>query len=272
MADTPKEHVLDKETGAHVATGSGDDGACLVSHIGVYKSSEYPSCSHRWQAYRHAEDHATMYNDPAYASLFNARAKGDRPPGANAWDLGVPSTVWRHDKTIGGAVQLTVPNFQERADVPYWHNAHHIIPNGVFNSCLLEAAGTDMRLFWLFRVGLLEAKYNLNDKPNMIILPMKKVIARGLGLPRHISGIDTEPGQSREQRNHSKYNDKVRVKVKEVITDYASQIDEQKHDAKLPAFTKTELTKISTRLFKSLQVWGKAAQGKAINAMPEKFF
>ncbi len=180
--------------------------------------------------------------------------------------------VWRHDKGLGKATQRPIPNFRERADVPYAHNAHHVIPNSVFNGAVLDAAKTDMRLFWLLRAGLLGAKYNLNDKENMVILPMRKAVASAIGLPRHISGIDTEPGQSPERVNHSAYNDKTRVKVKKVLADYAAQLDEQKHDAKLPAFTKAKLLEISQTLFMMLRSWGAVAKGQAVNAMPKQLF
>jgi len=161
-----------------------------------------------------------------------------------------------------------VPNFRERADTPYSHNAHHLLPNSVLNNCLLDAGKTDMRLFWLVRWGLLEAKYNLNDKENMIILPMRKKVASALGLPRHISGIDTEPGASPERVNHSKYNKKVRADVEGVIADYAESIDMKEHDVDMPEFTKQRLVGISQDLFMRLRMWGQAAQGQAIDALP----
>jgi len=259
-------HTLDLETGEHVRTG-GDDGACLVRHVDPFAKDN--SCSHRWQAFRKAEEYDHWYDFPAYRSLVDTDvlAPSYRPTDGS-WDLHATSTIWRHDKDQGKNVQLTVPNFQERADTPYAHNSHHLIPNSVMNNCLLDASETDMRLFWLVRVGLLGAKYNLNDKENMIILPMRKKVAAALGLPRHISGIDTEPGASPEKRNHTKYNAKVRSEVEDVITDYAEAIALEEHDADLPDFTKQRLVGISQSLFMRLRTWGQAAKGQAVNAMP----
>jgi hypothetical protein len=266
----PQEHVLDKQTGEHVETG-GDDGACLVRHVGDYKKGN--SCSHRWQAFRKAQEYPHWYNYPAYASLVHSEvlAKSYRPT-EGSWNLTANSEVWRHDKALGKAVQKSYPNFQERADVPYSHNSHHVIPNSVFNGAVLDAAKADMRVYWVTRAALLKAKYNLNDKENMIILPMRKAVANAIGLPRHISGIDTEPGQSPERCNHSAYNDRVRTKVKKVISDFASQIKLKEHDLEMPEFAKAKLLEISQTLFMKLRVWGATAKGLAINAMPKDMF
>jgi len=267
------EHILDTETGEHVKESSGDSGACLTRHVAP--CTEGDSCSHRWQAYRHAtESDATknMYNYPAYKKVCDDQAaKGNKTAvQKEQWDLGKSSTIYRHDKKVGATVQKTVPNFLSRADVPYPHNGHHMIPNSVLNGCLLSAAKNDMSLHYLARVGLLQAKYNLNDKLNMIILPMRRYVSVAIGLPRHISGIDRLPGDSPEKRNHTGYNRRVRVQVEPIIEKYASQIDTKQHNVTLPAMTKEDLERISKTIFASLQGWN--AMGRALNAMPASLF
>jgi hypothetical protein len=260
-------HTLDIETGQHQSEAGGD-GGCLVSHVDPYTKDHH--CSHRWQAFRKAEEYGHWYDFPAYRSLVDSDtlAPSYRPTDGS-WDLHAQSTIWRHDKDTGQPAEMTVDNFQERADTPYSHNSHHLIPNSVLNNCLLDAAEVDMRLFWLVRAGLMGANYNLNDKENMIILPMRKKVAAALGLPRHISGIDTEPGESPERANHTKYNAKVRSEVEDVIAEYAEAIALEEHDADLPEFTKQRLVGISQGLFMRLRTWGKIAKGRAVNAMPD---
>ena len=264
------EHVLDLELNAHEQT-SGANGACLTRHVGQYQDK--CSCSHRFQAYEHAMADKTLYNGDAYASLVNNPkfAKYKRPEKKGAWDLEKSSTVYRTDKS-GKTNKLTVENFRQWATVPYWHNAHHVIPNSVLNGCLLDAAKNDMKIFILARKGLLDAKYNLNDKENMIILPMRKFVADAMCLPRHISGKDSEPGVKPEFMNHKKYNDNVRKEVEKVISEFADQISMEDHDVTLPAFTKAKLVKYSQKIYGELKVWGKKAKGMALSSMPDSHF
>ena len=255
-----QEHALDTETGYHLGSNGGD-GGCLTSHESEYKDGN--ACSHRYQAYQHALEYSHWYNFPAYRLLEQSPAlnPSERPKG-NSWDLG-GSRVW----TTG-----TIPNFRLYASVPYAHNGHHLIPYSVLNGALFDAAKNDMRIFYLVRASLLEANYNLNDKENMVILPMRKVIADALGLPRHISQIDAEPGVKPEQCDHSIYSTNVRDRVEPIIADFASEIDMKQHDVDAPAFAKDRLVGISQSLFMQLRAWGAIAKGQAVNAIPAALF
>lgn len=281
MGSKNQEHVLDLEIDEHEKT-DGDNGACLTRHVTSYE--EKNSCSHRWQAYRHAEDYPHWYNYPAYKSLCDVAdprslktytAKTNKKlnrlkylPTAGGWDLTAETDAWDNDKqTI-----RKFPNFRERATIPYYHNAHHIIPRAVLNNCLYSAANTDVRLFWLVRQGLLMAKYNLNDKENMVILPMSKIVANALSLPRHITQIESEPGVKPEYMKHDIYSDNVRDKVEPVITDFAEQIALEEHDEKIPKLAKQKLLRISQELFMKLRAWGMEAKGKAVDSMPADYF
>ncbi|HWO08607.1 MAG TPA: hypothetical protein VNN80_03985, partial [Polyangiaceae bacterium] len=199
-------------------------------------------------------------------------------PRRGEWDLTGSGLGWRKVDG-GGAKQLTFPNFQGHAHVPYWHNAHHILPNGVLNSALLDAAKADMALFYLTRTGLLEAGYNLNDKVNMVLLPMDTVVAAALCLPCHIADIQTPPVAPNKKKprpkkkvEHDVHSAKVKAEVDEVIQEYASQLDTKKHDQDLPAFTKEKLERISRRLFMRLKLWAGKARGGALDEAPDKLF
>ena len=147
-----------------------------------------------------------------------------------------------------------------------------MIPNSVLNGAIRTAAKVSERLYELVRTGMLTGKYNLNHKVNIIILPMQKVVANGMGLPRHLAGKKPEPGQKVEVANHAKYNDKVRTKVNNIIATYANKVDQKEHDAELPEFNKEQLVKYSGKLYTGLTTWGKVARGQAVNMMPASYF
>jgi len=259
-------HMLDQETGYHQDKGGGN-GGCLTRHVSPYDDKD--ACSHRHQGYLRACEFPTWYNWPAYESLSRGNRTAWRPT-RGEWDLtgsGVGSRTER-----GVRKQSTFPNFQGHAMVPYWHNAHHIIPNGVINDSLLDAAKSDMNLFYLVRAGLLEAQYSVNDKLNMVLLPMDTVVAAALCLPCHIADIEVAPGKIKKQRKHQIYSDQVKAQVDDVIKDYASQLDTKKHDADLPAFTKAKLERISKRLFIKLKMWAAMARGGALDVAPPKVY
>lgn len=262
-----QEHRLDVEFGSHVEESSGDAGACLTRHVSAYKEDN--SCSHRWQGFRAAKEDAATYDWPAYESLAEhpyrneirtVRQRGQVgrfkvPPQEGAWDLDATTNYYGNQ----------VPNFRSRADIPYYHNAHHVIPNSVLNGAMYDAAASDMRVFALARKALLDAKYNLNHKGNMVLLPMSKYVAAALHLPRHIAGVETEPGQVPEHVNHSAYNAKIRAKVKDVIGDFASQVKFQQHDVDAPEIAKVLLEDISREVLTQLKTWGSVAEGRSLN-------
>jgi hypothetical protein len=183
-------------------------------------------------------------------------------PRKGEWDLHASSFFGRY------------PNFLRWSKAPYWHNAHHIIPDGVLNGCISEVAKSaeSNRLYILIRSGLLDAKYNLNHKDNVVILPMGKEVAKALGLPRHISGIEAEPGVTRQDRSHTVYSANVEKEVKKVISKYAEQIDEGVHDEEADQLSKIELEVISENLYIRLREWGKKSSGESLDSIPADLF
>jgi hypothetical protein len=79
----------------------------------------------------------------------------------------------------------------------------------------------------VIRRGLLEEKYNLNHKDNMIILPLDSRVAEAIGLPRHRH----TPGIC----SHRTYSDGIRRRLNEVF--YPIRQVESAHK-KLPDYKK----------------------------------
>jgi hypothetical protein len=150
---------------------------------------------------------------------------------------------------------------------PFWHNAHHMIPNGSLNNSI-TAAGKNLAN--VIRIGLLKATYNLNDKVNMIILPMKMADADALGLPRHLIG-DEGSGQKPEKYSHRKYSEDVEALLKDIMRDFKVLADEavkavaKKHKQPNPKLAKDKLEDLSRRLYKAITTVGLKAEGKSLS-------
>lgn len=186
---------------------------CLTRH---QKRQTGNTCSHQWQAVEQARAHASVYNYPTYKELCrkstelhyfrpSATAVRRMRPAPYEWNVG------RGD------------NFQHFR-VPYWHNAHHIIPNGVLRSGIAKAGKGDSRLPRLIKYALLKAEYNLNDKENMVILPMQSVIAKAIALPRHLKGDEVGPGETPETFSHPDYSSRVESKLVPILNRYKKVI------------------------------------------------
>lgn len=252
----------------HVKTGSTEGGACLTRHE---KRQPDNSCSHIWQAYVKATeaDGKALYDWPKYQSLVGKTYKtgarhakqGIFPRGLAISDTGPQPHAW----DVGGS------NFQSWI-TPYWHNAHHIIPNGVLAHCIAAAADGDTKLTLLLRAGLLGAKYNLNHKINMIILPMAEDVARALGLPRHLIG--PQKGGGGEVRSHTSYSDKVKDRLGGVMDDYKKVLEQKGEDHPAPPneLSKEKLEKCSQDVYESIKAFGKAQPGAPLSAMPSELF
>jgi hypothetical protein len=157
-------------------------------------------------------------------------------------------------------------NFKRRCAVPYLHQAHHLIPNGILNGCILDVAtqAKSYSLYKLIRSGLLEAKYNLNHKLNMMILPMKRKHGITLKLPTHLRP---------SAREHDKYSKLVETKVKQVIEDFAKALnegqDDKKHEAPPNKLSRAKLERISGQLREMVRTWGKIGWGMTLDEHAE---
>jgi hypothetical protein len=188
--------------------------ACVVRHEDVNTP-----CDYRWNGYLHSvASRKPLYNKPVTASSINerrvdrkirqaaARRFGNRPNGPKlqetvakflhyfrtslsnsralvdqdpeAWFIGKPGNRNFVPRKHGG------PGFH----VPYYHNWHHLIPNGAINEHIggydYESRSRDedgyKRLFLLMSSG-----YNINTKPNIMLLPQESFVGRILRLPVH---------------------------------------------------------------------------------------
>lgn len=252
-----EDHVAQVETQLH------KPGACLVTHVSAYVDGD--ACSHRWGAYQHAQDVKAWYNWPAYAALeHDTRLPPSRRPTKKKWDLD-QDTQWN----IG-----PVPNFRLRAGAPYAHNAHHLVPRSVLATAMTKAANDDPRLVDITRIALLGAQYNLHAKENMIILPMRQLVAATLGLPRHIAGIDAAPGVKAARCDHPVYSSKVLDMLKPIFADFAGMIDDSDHPEDVAEFARGKLEKVSQDLFERLRTWAQTANaaGAALDDAPAQVF
>lgn len=242
-----KQHLSDKKKiGKHQAVGE----ACLNRHEGKYKEGD--TCSYRWQARLRALDDPKVYNWKAYEPLVgkgpirtSAKEKADgspipwwyrlelQEPKAHSWDLD------------------TGTNFTDKCYTPYWHEAHHIVPNSTLTTGIkLAAEGHPQpaEVAKHIRGGLLDEGYNLNNKKNMILLPMDHAIAMTIGLPKH--------RKTPNHRSHKAYSDYVEGKVKAIFT--STKVKLVKHKVQVtykPA--KRRLESLASGLYDGIKAAGR---------------
>lgn len=259
--------VLDR----HVKVRASDGGSCLNRHVSAVVANN--SCSHRWQAQLRAEtDDKALYVLPATHPFlrhssrgaymyFGRGEEGDmmarfrQRPKAGQWDPGAIN--WQNGKV----------NFSDSSFYPYHHNAHHLVPNGVIAEGIDKASGDDGDVYDMIRIQILEDKYNLNFKDNMMILPMDMTVAAALRIPRHLSGADVVGGAGRP-RSHPKYSAFVQKKVNKSIADFVSEIDKSDSDHVEMEFSgdiKESLEAISELMRGLLIAYGKSSPGDHIN-------
>jgi len=273
MADNP--HVTEE-----VLNELHKEGACLSRHL---RRTNGHKCSHQWQAKVKAESTPEVYNYPAYSSLCD-----DSPGGmfltavrSESFPLGYAKLLkgiggfwkakpthkgkeWNLGKTSGG-----IQNFDHYA-VPYWHNAHHIIPNRTL-AAAIELAGKDRpELVNLIKAGLLKANYNLNDKINMIILPMERIVAAALSLPRHLLRDEVGPNEKQEHRSHADYSQQVKNRIQPIIDNYKQSLakaNDESHDSPPDDLAKEQLDDLSEEIFNFIISEGPHLAGKALSQL-----
>lgn len=243
-----KQHAKDLKK----LTGHKVGGACLNRHVTEVKEGD--SCSHRWQAYLNAKDHAKqLYNWPLYKPLSEQSSiktsvtklaggkifpdwykRSLKPPKKNEWNVDQGK------------------NFKSKCYVPYWHNAHHVVPNSELRKAILKV-GEDMEApvttAYLVRQGLLTKKYNLNSKKNMIILPMDRTVGKTLQLPVHL--------KSPTARSHGAYSKNVGTQLKTIFTPVQAALERHKEP---PDYKdcKDELEHLSEHLHSQIIAAGKS--------------
>lgn len=166
------QHFADMKNlkGKHVKVDDAlDGGRCLNRH----QARATNSCSHQWQAQRRGETEIKkIYNWPAYKDMkaakqvfFQGKTANVGKPSNGDWDAGAGD------------------NFKH-CNKPYFHEAHHIVPNSTLKKAIDEAFKKASTIRYI-RGALLDAGYNLNHMSNMINLPLDTAVANALKLPRH---------------------------------------------------------------------------------------
>ena len=243
----------------HQSPQGGGGKGCLSRHpFEELKRTANHHCSHQWMAQKRAEgEDRALYNYPAYRSL-------ELGPGQDTWFATGASATFPK----GHAQTATRPRKREW-DVgrgqnfkhflkPYWHNAHHLIPNGTLRAAIDDAGEDDPsgRVVYLIRAGLLKGEYNLNDKSNMMILPMGAAVANALGLPRHLNG---DQGGARQFFNHPDYNARIKGLITPVIDRYKALVKqkEKEHPKPPEKLSKDSLVSISDTIHSTIKALSK---------------
>ncbi|WP_395844588.1 AHH domain-containing protein [Archangium violaceum] len=262
--------------------GEGGKG-CIWSWNTKYEVGH--QCSYRWQAREHALADSHLYNFPAYKSLCVDHAPGPSDVFVTAAYRGPKSVAPSNNYALRnnfpykkrprpGQWDVTLSrNFTESWTRPYWHNAHHIIPRSVLHDELIEAGKEDPRITDMIIQGLLKAGYNLNDKKNLIILPMDRAVATSLGLPRHLLGDEAEahePLQGRQIADHPDYSRRLRFMLRPVINQYKRLVKQklsEAHPAPPDALAKEQVERISETVYKAITKAGPFMKGKSLDEL-----
>lgn len=285
MGDAKHIDYPDQEKGHDCIDKSTENGACLTGHVGQYQKR---SCAYRWQAHevskaerrdiyhRYAESieqgHRTQGFIPT--SRYMSAAGNPQPayyafeldiPKPGDWDLDGPRQSFRRR----GVTKVEKGKNFTKDHWPYWQNAHHMIPKSLFNGLVNQTDEALPGCAALIRGSLLSAKYNINHKINMIILPMDKEVAKILGLPRHLTL--KEPGRTPDCTDHKVYTSKVEKRLKAIIDGYKKIVSEAKaedHDNPKPTLDKKKLEKLSRDCYQTILQFGMLNAGEPLDAIP----
>ena len=268
-------HISDQDLEKlHQPKGGAKEKGCLTRH---QSREEGHKCSHQWQARVKAEGDPTIYNYPAYKSMCGT---GKFVTAARKTSKGVfPKD---YTKLINGFYMKDRPTHEGREwDLgkddnfnhfikPYWHNAHHIVPNGALKNAITNTGQADFRLPNLIRYCLFKASYNLNDKINMIILPQGKNVAAALHLPRHLKGDEVGPDEEGEFYSHKDYSKNIELKLEKVMDDYVDTLDsapDEQHPEPPTKLSKKKLEDLSEDIYETLKLLGQVCEGRALSQL-----
>ncbi len=246
MSET--QHKEDQDAGlSHLSSESADGsgGKCLNRHIGRKKED---SCSHIWQAFLRMHEDDEYYNWPRYESISSAnrsRIKGaykaanpknpNAPsslsaPAEKAWDIP------EKDKFGKSGTNFSI------CYLPYWHEAHHIIPNSTLRKAIeksVASASDPLGYKKIVRKSLLDEEFNLNYQQNMIMLPMNATVGEAMSLPLH--------RQTPQYWSHESYSNHVLGELKNIFKEVEEKSAEHEQDPNIKK-VKIKLNKLSGRL------------------------
>ncbi|MCY1036648.1 hypothetical protein OV207_34750 [Corallococcus sp. BB11-1] len=176
------------QTVPHHTAGGLTGGKCIAKHESPYK--ENSSCSHRWQAFEKALEQKDRYNlsderlrsagDGAWSPLFRGGAKAVEKLAKRGEKVALSDEnkgMYRHLQGKPGKGDWDVDrgkyNFKWDCNKPYYHEAHHVLPDATLRTALIEAfENPEITLQVVSEI--LNAPYSVHDKDNMLILPSEE--------------------------------------------------------------------------------------------------
>lgn len=283
MADAaPKyDHAWDLENldKAHTPVpGSTEGGACLNRHYQQKRSTGFyreHSCSHPWQAFQRA----LLHDSAIYNGNGKHRLEGDKRwydeflKGSSAEQKltrllrlaakkggkgGIQRKKLPRPERHGWDISTAGKNYQTGGNEPILHEAHHIVAADELRTAIKQKVdGMAMEVLHVqqIRKGLLDAKYNLNHKDNMIILPIEEQFARAMGLPRHRLTENTP--------NHRSYSDYIQTKLKAHLTPVQKNVQKCK-EVKYTT-VRDRILSVSKQVRAEIKAKGLRDRGKALD-------
>jgi hypothetical protein len=259
-----------------------ESGACLTGHEASFKNrSGKFTCNYRYQAYEHADNNGAIksrlhdYSTRKRKKIATSAPEGGdhgrypshystliRPPRKGDWDIGGPVTSITRRSIAGERVTIKATMNFTQDTWPYWNNAHHLIPKGTLKARVLEE---ESRVSDLIQQCLLKAKYNINHKKNMLLLPQDREVARILNLPRHLQLQHADGSVRIEVANHPVYNLmalQIEGGLNTIIKSYAAtckdaltKAKKKKHRVPKASLDKAKLEKLSKTLLDMILNW-----------------
>lgn len=218
----------------HHTSGGATGGKCIAKHVPSYEPTQ-SSCTHRWQAFEKAMENKGTYKltddqvkalgggkwsllfrggQKVVSKLVAARETAEvstenkgmyqhlvaKPGKGEDWDVG-------HGR-----------NFKWDCNVPYYHEAHHVVPDATVRTALMKVFDAQVAV-WV-ATKMLEVPYCVHHKDNMLILPMDARVGDVLQLPIH---------RETKQCNHNRYDEFILKKLVKRMQAVQEQILEE-HD------------------------------------------
>lgn len=229
----------------HNAHGTG----CVMRCTSAYQPGK--AHSHRWNAAERARGESDIpYND---IKMWEKSQEVDN------WTLKKLQNLQKEGGLAGaitkkGSKHLGNVKPFYRSFHPFNHNAHHIIPIGIMLKAIINTSKSAKpnvtRMENLILGGLIDEPYNINDQPNMIVLPTQLKPAEILHLPIHLDNKRWDhPAYSRKIKTH------VEAKFKSEFASLCGQVAAEKHDDKKDHTTpamESSLETISNSMYKAI--------------------
>ena len=258
-------HSFFKESNElHNSVGSFDGGSCLNGHMSKWK--ERDSCSYRWQGIKRAKESPGPYNShPRADCRLDGTGFGWVVPDAiAAGRAGKILKVLEEGIKKGKLKRLIEARNFTNGFAPYSNQVHHVLPNSGLRNGIDKATKSNVDLVKDITDGLLEEKYNINFKVNMLILPESKRASVLIGLPTHCG-------------DHPGYTASVMAGVLKALAPYAQVADqEQEHDEPDYKELRKELEAVSSSMYDAIVAYGQAhiknQASLSVNQLPASVF